>query len=78
MLSLMVGSDAFNLITIEGIGGFHLRDWSCVSCLRLYQPDDKWRIREIVQSVWWPTFVRSKWDLVSYIVGTIFWDKQNY
>ena len=25
---------------IEEIGGFHLRDWSCVSCLRLYQPDD--------------------------------------
>ena len=41
MLSLMVGSDAFNLITIGGIGGFHLRDWGCVSCLRLYQPDDE-------------------------------------
>ena len=40
MLSLMVGSDAFNLITIGGIGGFHLRDWSCVSCVCLYQPDD--------------------------------------
>ena len=35
MRSLMVGSDAFNLITIGGIGGFHLRDWSCVSCLCL-------------------------------------------
>ena len=51
MLSRMVGSDAFNLIIIGGIGGFHLRDWICASCLRLYQPDDWWRIREIVQSV---------------------------
>ena len=40
MMSLMVGSDAFDLITIGGIGGFHLRDLSCVSCLRLYQPDE--------------------------------------
>ena len=30
MLSLMVGSDVFNLITIGKIGGFHLWDWSCV------------------------------------------------
>ena len=36
MLSLLVGSDAFNLITIGGMGEFHLRDWSCVSCVRLY------------------------------------------
>ena len=40
ILSVMRGTEAFNLVTIGGIGGFHLRDWSCVSCLRLYQPDD--------------------------------------
>ena len=65
-----------NLITIGGICGFYLRDWSCVSCLRLYQPGEFVRL---YSPVCWPALMRSiKWNLVCCIFWTKFSDNQNY